>query len=157
MWRWRGFRSPCVRCFSVNRVTRERARGARRLPPGNPGSRQRKSPLRGALSLFPSAIGSGAILHPCRSPPLGASLRLTPACGQRFGDFQPDTGIAVSHLFFLRFFSAVILLVQVLCFVGPCKRSAAGRGRGAWVVEHVAVEGVPFTIRSLLLCKPRHR
>ncbi|WNY88236.1 hypothetical protein [Leclercia adecarboxylata] len=35
----------------------------------------------------------------------------------------------MSHLFFLRFFSAVILLVQVLCFVGPCKRSAAGRGR----------------------------
>jgi len=39
----------------------------------------------------------------------------------------------VGHLFFLRFFSAVILLVLVLvlvlCFVGPCKRSAAGRGR----------------------------
>ena len=146
------FRSPCVRCFSVNHVTCERARGARRLPPGNPGSRPGKSPLRGPFGLFPSAFGSGAILHPCRSPPLGASLRLAPACGQRLSDFQPDMGVAVGHLFFLRFFSAVILLVQVLCFVGPCKRSAAGRGRGAWVVEHVAVEVVPFTLRSLLLC-----
>ncbi|QCZ27555.1 hypothetical protein FHN83_13325 [Leclercia adecarboxylata] len=38
------------------------------------------------------------ILHPCRSRPLGASMRLAPACGQRFGDFQPDQGAAVSHL-----------------------------------------------------------
>jgi hypothetical protein len=59
--------------------------------PGNPGSRQRKSPLRGALSLFLAAIGSGAILHPCRSHPLGASLRLDPASRKRFGDFQPDS------------------------------------------------------------------
>ncbi len=59
--------------------------------PGNPGSRQRKSPLRGALSLFLTAFGSGAILHPCRSPPLGASLRLDPASRKRFGDFQPDS------------------------------------------------------------------
>jgi len=76
--------------------TGERARGARRHPPGDPGSRQRKSPLRGALSLFPPAFGSGVILHPCRSRPLGASMRLAPACGKRFGDFQPDSGVAVS-------------------------------------------------------------
>ncbi|HEY4438599.1 MAG TPA: hypothetical protein VGN40_20800, partial [Lelliottia sp.] len=50
-----------------------------------------KSPLRGALSLFLAAIGSGAILHPCRSHPLGASLRLDPASRKRFGDFQPDS------------------------------------------------------------------
>ncbi|MGI6905399.1 hypothetical protein, partial [Leclercia adecarboxylata] len=63
-------------------------------PPDHPGSRPGKSPLRGALSLFLPAIGSGAILHPCRSPPLGASLRLAPASRQRFGDFQPEQGAA---------------------------------------------------------------
>jgi len=88
--RW-WFRSPYVLHFSASRVTRERARGARRHPPGYPGSRQRKSPLRGALSLFLQAFGSGAILHPCRSRPLGASLRLAPALRKRFGDFQPDS------------------------------------------------------------------
>ncbi|MEB6379430.1 hypothetical protein MXM41_10890, partial [Leclercia adecarboxylata] len=61
-----------------------------------------------ALSLFPPAIGSGAILDPCRSPPLGASLRLAPACGQRFGDFQPDTDVAVNLLFLLSFIVALI-------------------------------------------------
>jgi len=72
--------------------TGERARVAQSPPPWLPGLPARKSPLRGALSLFPPAIGSGAILHPCRSHPLGASMRLAPACGQRFGDFQPDQG-----------------------------------------------------------------
>jgi len=48
--RW-WFRSPYVLHFSASRVTRERARGARRHPPGYP----------------------------------------APACGQRFGDFQPDS------------------------------------------------------------------
>jgi len=95
--RWR-FRSPYVLHISVSRVTRERARGARRLPPGYPGSRQRKSPLRGALSLFLQAFGSGTSLHPCRLCPLGASLRLAPAFRKRFVDFQPDSGVAVSHL-----------------------------------------------------------
>ncbi|HEY4435696.1 MAG TPA: hypothetical protein VGN40_05975, partial [Lelliottia sp.] len=47
--------------------------------------------LRGSLSLFLAAFGSGAILHPCRSHPLGASLRLDPASRKRFGDFQPDS------------------------------------------------------------------
>ncbi|MDU0976230.1 MAG: hypothetical protein E7I10_08135, partial [Enterobacter asburiae] len=56
-----------------------------------------KSPLRGALSLFLQAIGSGMSLHPCRPRPLGASLRLAPALRKRFGDLQPDQGIAVSH------------------------------------------------------------
>ncbi len=88
--RW-WFRSPYVLHFSVSRVTRERARGARRLPPGYPGSRPGKSPLRGALSLFLQAFGSGTSLHPCRLCPLGASLRLAPALRKRFGDFQPDS------------------------------------------------------------------
>ncbi|MBV7560905.1 hypothetical protein, partial [Enterobacter sp. ENT02] len=48
-----------------------------------------KSPLRGALSLFLQAIGSGMSLHPCRPRPLGASLRLAPALRKRFGDLQP--------------------------------------------------------------------
>jgi len=43
------------------------------------------------LSLFPPAFGPGTSLHPCRLCPLGASLRLAPACGQRFVDFQPDS------------------------------------------------------------------
>jgi len=51
--RW-WFRSPYVQHFSVNRVTRERAKGARRRPLHNPGSRQRKSPLRG---LFAPSLG----------------------------------------------------------------------------------------------------
>ena len=87
--RW-WFRSLYDLYFSVSHVTRERVKGACRRPLNNPGSRQRKSPLRDALGLFPSAIGSGVILHPCRSRPLGASLRLAPACGQRLSDFQPD-------------------------------------------------------------------
>jgi len=112
--RW-WFRSPYVQHFSVNRVSRERAKGARRRPLHNPGSRQRKSPLRGlfapsmgltpsgpaqapfkiapgnfVLSLFLQAFGSGTSLHPCRLCPLGASLRLAPAFRKRFGDFQPD-------------------------------------------------------------------
>ncbi|WP_235403801.1 hypothetical protein [Enterobacter quasiroggenkampii] len=56
-----------------------------------------KSPLRGPLSLFLQAIGSGMSLHPCRPRPLGASLRLAPALRKRFGDLQPDQGVAVSH------------------------------------------------------------
>ncbi|MGS6185980.1 hypothetical protein, partial [Enterobacter asburiae] len=56
-----------------------------------------KSPLRGALSLFLQAIGSGMSLHPCRPRPLGASLPLAPALRKRFGDLQPDQGVAVSH------------------------------------------------------------
>ncbi|MFK8877992.1 hypothetical protein ACMWJ4_09225, partial [Enterobacter sp. BB-069-C-ECC] len=56
-----------------------------------------KSPLRGALSLFLQAIGSGMSLHPCRPRPLGASLRLAPACRKRFGDLQPDQVIVVRH------------------------------------------------------------
>ena len=46
------------------------------------------------------------ILHPCRSRPLGASLRLAPACGQRFGDFQPDQGAAVTLLPYEYFYIA---------------------------------------------------
>ncbi|QFH64208.1 hypothetical protein FR773_05450 [Leclercia adecarboxylata] len=103
----RRFRSPYVLHFSVSRVTRERARGARRLPPGYPGSRQRKSPLRGTLSLFLQAFGSGTSLHPCRLCPLGASLRLAPAFRKRFVDFQPDQGVAVSRLLFCNYFIAL--------------------------------------------------
>ncbi|TLU64471.1 hypothetical protein FFB58_19385 [Enterobacter sp. MF024] len=98
MWQRWWFRSLQVPSFSVCHVTRERVRGACRRPPDHPGSRQRKSPLRGTLSLFLSAIGSGAILHPCRSPPPGASMRLAPASSQRFGDFQPDQGAAAGVL-----------------------------------------------------------
>ena len=29
--------------------------------------------------------------RPCKSRPLGASLRLAPAYRKRFGDFQPDS------------------------------------------------------------------
>ncbi|MGS6470399.1 hypothetical protein ACVGW6_18775 [Enterobacter intestinihominis] len=35
-------------------------------------------------------------LHPCRPRPLGASVRLAPALRKRFGDLQPDQGIAES-------------------------------------------------------------
>ncbi|QFH63614.1 hypothetical protein FR773_02245 [Leclercia adecarboxylata] len=104
--RW-WFRSLYVLHFSASRVTRERARGARRLPLGYPGSRQRKSPLRGALSLFLQAFGSGTSLHPCRLCPLGASLRLAPALRKRFVDFQPDRGAAVSLLKYCDYFVAI--------------------------------------------------
>ncbi|WP_447729681.1 hypothetical protein [Enterobacter asburiae] len=41
----------------------------------------------------------GASLRPLGASlrPLGASLRLAPALRKRFGDLQPDQGIAVSH------------------------------------------------------------
>jgi hypothetical protein len=42
------------------------------------------------LGFLPPAIGPGAMQRPCKSRPLGASLRLAPACGQRLGDFLPD-------------------------------------------------------------------
>ncbi|MDH6160632.1 hypothetical protein M2354_000287 [Leclercia adecarboxylata] len=120
--RW-WFRSPYVLHFSVRRVTRERARGARRLPPGYPGSRQRKSPLRGALSLFLQAFGSGTSLHPCRLCPLGASLRLAPALRKRFVDFQPDSGVAISRLKYCDYFIA-LRAIKILGIPQPI-----GRGR----------------------------
>jgi hypothetical protein len=49
--------------------------------------------------LFLSAFGSGAMKRPCKSRPLGASMRLAPAYRKRFGDFQPDHDIAISLLF----------------------------------------------------------
>ncbi|WP_233161232.1 hypothetical protein, partial [Enterobacter hormaechei] len=55
-----------------------------------------KSPLRGTLSFFLQAIGTGMSLHPCMPRPPGASLRLAPALRKRFGDLQPDQGIAES-------------------------------------------------------------
>jgi hypothetical protein len=42
------------------------------------------------LGFFPFAFGSGEILHPCRSRPLRASLRVAPATVKRLGDFLPD-------------------------------------------------------------------
>ncbi|MDR9948815.1 hypothetical protein MX989_22450 [Enterobacter sichuanensis] len=79
-------------------MTSERAGGsiATALATRAPGG---KSPLRGTLSLFLQAIGSGMSLHPCRPRPLGASLRLAPALRKRLGDLQPDQGIAVIHSF----------------------------------------------------------
>ncbi|NTX68925.1 hypothetical protein FCH31_05655 [Lelliottia amnigena] len=68
----------------------ERARAAQSPPPWRPGLPARKSSLCDTLSLFLQAIGSGAILHPCRSRPLRASLRVAPAFRKRFGDLQPD-------------------------------------------------------------------
>ncbi|MDR2263593.1 MAG: hypothetical protein LBE93_09085, partial [Enterobacter asburiae] len=41
--------------------------------------------------LIPFGFGSGAMQRPCKSRPLGASLRLAPAYRKRFGDFQPDS------------------------------------------------------------------
>jgi len=67
--RWR-FRSPCVRCFSVNHVTRERVKGAIAAP----------------------------LTIPAPGKKIGASLRLAPAFRKRFGDFQPDQGAAVCLL-----------------------------------------------------------
>ncbi|QFH63478.1 hypothetical protein FR773_01505 [Leclercia adecarboxylata] len=119
------FRSLPVHCFSVNTEPVNVPGWLNRHHPGDPGSRQRKSPLRGifapslgltptgpaqalfkiapgnfVLSLFLQAFGSGTSLHPCRLCPLGASLRLAPAFRKRFGDFQPDQGAAVRHLLF---------------------------------------------------------
>ncbi|AZL61513.1 hypothetical protein EI562_00235 [Enterobacter asburiae] len=44
-------------------------------------------------------IGDGRRQRPCKARPLGASLRLAPACRKRLSDLQPDQGIPVSHLF----------------------------------------------------------
>ncbi|MGK3190335.1 hypothetical protein ACCW92_22480, partial [Enterobacter soli] len=58
----------------------------------NPVSRLRKSPLRGGPQRIPSGFsGMGAMKRPCKSCPLGASLRVAPAYRKRFGDFQPDS------------------------------------------------------------------
>ncbi|PHH03186.1 Uncharacterised protein [Leclercia adecarboxylata] len=116
--RW-WFRSLYVLHFSFSRITRERARGARRLPPGYPGSRPGKSPLRGTLSLFLQAFGSGTSLHPCRLCPLGASLRLAPAFRKRFGDFQPAREVAVSLLKYCDYFIA-LRAIKLLWIPPPC-------------------------------------
>ncbi|UJD96935.1 hypothetical protein FS593_20540 [Lelliottia amnigena] len=63
-------------------------------PPWLPGLPARKSPLRGPLSLFLQAVGSGTSLHPCRLCPRRASLRVAPALRKHFGDLQPDPVIA---------------------------------------------------------------
>ena len=86
--RWKGSVHYSFSALWVSRCG-ERVKGAPAAPLTIP-ARQRKSPLRGPFGLFPPAIGSGVILHPCRSRPLGASMRLAPACGQRLSDFQPD-------------------------------------------------------------------
>ncbi len=93
------FRSPCVRCFSVHRVTGERVKGAIAAPLTIPAPGKENRRFAVALSLFLQAFGSGTSLHPCRLCPLGASLRLAPAFWKRFGDFQPDQAAAVSLLF----------------------------------------------------------
>ena len=88
---------------------------ARRHHPGDPGSRQGKSPLCGlfapSLGLTPSgpaqalskiapgnfvlglslpASGSGEMQRPCKSRPQPASMRAAPARSERLSDFQPD-------------------------------------------------------------------
>jgi len=87
--------------------TGERARAAQSPPPWRPGLPAVKSPLRGPLSFFLQAFGSGAMQRPCNSRPLGASLRLAPAFRKRFGDFQPDQGLAVRYHSFIGFIIAV--------------------------------------------------
>ena len=79
--------------------TGERARVAHRRYPGDPGSRQENRRFAVTLSLFLPAFGSGAMKRPCKSRPLGASMRLAPAYRKRFGDFRPDHGAAVSFYF----------------------------------------------------------
>jgi hypothetical protein len=39
---------------------------------------------------IPFGFGSGAMQRPCKSRPLGASMRLAPAIGKHLGDLQPD-------------------------------------------------------------------
>ncbi|MBT1535581.1 hypothetical protein KKQ43_22740, partial [Enterobacter cloacae] len=58
-----------------------------------------KSPLRGAFGLFlPAYRGRADVTSPI-SRPLGASMRLAPACRKRLSDLQPDQGVAVRHSF----------------------------------------------------------
>ncbi len=88
--RW-WFRSPYVLHFSASRVTRERARGARRHPPWLPRLPAKKIAASRCPQLIPSGFRVGHQPASLQAMPLGASLRLAPACGQRFGDFQPDS------------------------------------------------------------------
>ncbi|ATG02935.1 hypothetical protein CRH15_19160 [Lelliottia amnigena] len=67
-------------------------------PPWQPRLPARKSPLRDSLSFSLQAFGPGAILHPCRSRPRRASLRVVPALRKRFGDLQPEKGMALVFL-----------------------------------------------------------
>ena len=95
---------PFTLCFLLfyRDRTRERARVAHRHHPGDPGSRQRKSPLRGPFVLCRLTFGSGTSLHPCRLSPPPASLRAAPVSRQRLIDFQPDPAIAVTVSLSLR-------------------------------------------------------
>jgi len=118
--RW-WFRSLPEPCFSVTAQPVNVPGWLNRHHPGNPGYRQRKSPLRGPFVLFLPAIGSGTSLHPCRLCPLGASLRLAPAYRKRLSDFQPDQGAAVSLLFLCDYFIALTFIAPGL--VGRVRRS----------------------------------
>ncbi len=94
--RW--FRSPQVPCFSARPEPVNVPGGLAASPLATPAPGKKNRRFAVTLSLFLQAFGSGTSLHPCRLCPLGASLRLAPAFRKRFGDFQPDQGVAVSPL-----------------------------------------------------------
>ncbi|MFT2105489.1 hypothetical protein ACMUEP_02515, partial [Enterobacter nematophilus] len=71
------------------------------------------------------AIGSGMSLHPYRPRPLGASVRLAPALRKRFGDLQPDQGVAES---FTR--SETTLLLLLINYWGFLNPVGEGQGEG---------------------------
>ena len=77
----------------------ERARAAQSPPPWRPGlpAVNRRFAVPSAYSF--RLIGEGRRQRPCKARPLGASLRLAPACRKRLSDLQPDQGVAESHSF----------------------------------------------------------
>ncbi|RTQ24483.1 hypothetical protein EKN29_11815 [Enterobacter mori] len=77
-------------------MTGERARVAQSPPPWRPGlpAVNRRFAVPSAYSF--RLIGDGRRQRPCKARPLGASLRLAPACRKRLSDLQPDQGIAES-------------------------------------------------------------
>ncbi|RSK69808.1 hypothetical protein EJE24_08465 [Enterobacter huaxiensis] len=76
-------------------MTGERARVAQSPPPWRPGlpAVNRRFAVPSAYSF--RLIGYGRRKRPCKARPLGASMRLAPACRKRLSDLQPDQSVAV--------------------------------------------------------------
>ena len=90
----------CSLLFCRDR-TRERARVAHRHHPGDPGSRQRKSPLARSMMLMSSDFRVGDQPASLQAIPSARFPAGGPGQPQRLIDFQPDPVIAVIVLFLL--------------------------------------------------------
>jgi len=81
------------------RWRRERARGGQSPPPPAPPGSGGKIAASRFPQLIPSGFsGTGRRQRPCKARPRRASLRVAPACRERFGDLDATKNRAVCKL-----------------------------------------------------------